>query len=59
MLTFDLYNAPRIFTFTSETKFEIGALFRLVMLYTDTKTKKQKKNTHHCKINTFFTSFRI
>ncbi|KAE9530857.1 hypothetical protein AGLY_011319 [Aphis glycines] len=37
-------------------KFEIEALFRLVMLYTDTKTKK---NTHYCKINTFITSFRI
>ncbi|KAF0687267.1 hypothetical protein FWK35_00038526 [Aphis craccivora] len=42
MLTFYLYNAPRIFTFTSETtpKVEIGALFRLVMLYTDTKKKR-------------------
>ncbi|KAF0726896.1 hypothetical protein FWK35_00036569 [Aphis craccivora] len=58
MLIFDLYNAPRIFTFTSETtpKFEIGALFRQVMLYTDTKNKKK---THHCKINKFITSLRI
>ncbi|KAF0734928.1 hypothetical protein FWK35_00019163 [Aphis craccivora] len=39
MFTFDLYNAPRIFTFPSKTtpKILIGALFRLVMLYIDTK----------------------
>ncbi|KAE9544141.1 hypothetical protein AGLY_001830 [Aphis glycines] len=39
--------------------FEIGALFRLVMMCTDTKKKKKKKNIHHCKINTFFTPFKI
>ena len=60
MFTFYLYNAPRISTLPSETTPNVWneALFRLVMLYIDTKTKKQKK-THHCKINTFITPFRI
>jgi len=35
----------------STPKFEIGALFRQVMLYTDTQ-----KKTHHCKINTLLIS---
>ncbi|KAF0756906.1 hypothetical protein FWK35_00027865 [Aphis craccivora] len=36
-------------------KFEIEALFRYVLVYTDTK----KKKTQHCKINTFIAPFRI
>ncbi|KAF0738979.1 hypothetical protein FWK35_00029553 [Aphis craccivora] len=50
MFTFDLYNAPKIFTLPSKPppKFEIESLFRLVMLYTHTHT-----NTHHCKINRY------
>ncbi|KAF0735954.1 Sec23 trunk domain-containing protein, partial [Aphis craccivora] len=39
--------------------FKIGALLLLQNVVTDTKIKKKKKNTHHCKINTFFTPFRI
>ena len=47
-------------------KFEIEALFRLVMLYTDTKkthiivksihsSHRSESKTHHCKVNAFVT----
>ncbi|KAF0771810.1 hypothetical protein FWK35_00016460 [Aphis craccivora] len=35
-------------------KFDIEALFRHVLVYTD-----KKKNTQHCKINTFIAPLRI
>ncbi|KAF0751022.1 hypothetical protein FWK35_00023533, partial [Aphis craccivora] len=38
--------------------FKIEALLLLQNVVTDTE-KKNKKNTHHCKINTFIISFRI
>ncbi|KAE9528781.1 hypothetical protein AGLY_012356 [Aphis glycines] len=48
LLTFIMYQGYSLFHRKPPTKFEIEALFRLVMLYTDTQ-----KNTHHCKINAF------
>jgi len=56
---FDLPNTPATFTFPSNKilKLEIEALFQLLIVYTDTKTKKNK--TYHCKINTFIASLKI
>ncbi|KAF0760190.1 Uncharacterized protein FWK35_00015013, partial [Aphis craccivora] len=52
----DLPNALDSFFYRKPSpKFEIEALFRHVLMYTDTK----KKNTQHCKINTFIAPLRI
>ncbi|KAE9523242.1 hypothetical protein AGLY_016342 [Aphis glycines] len=58
MFTFYLYNAPRIFTFTSDTTPIIWNWSIISTSYAVHRHKK-KKNIYHCKINTFITSFKI